>query len=213
MRRFYVLALSIPLLLVGCVDGGSIPSLPITLSLPTTAQIVDGGGTLSFQVDISNDFGADGVKWTLTGPGTLTYPQSTLVSSPKYQTVYNAPTNVAFTTSATVTATSVADPTKSAAATITVYPTVVLPALPMGLAPKVGVAFSNTLPGSGGSGPLTYAVISGALPPGLLLSASGALSGTATAVGAYTVTIQAQDKPLSGTVLGSASQTYTFTVS
>src|SRR6266699_6424724 len=191
MRRFYVLALSIPLLLVGCVDGGSIPSLPITLSLPTTAQIVDGGGTLSFQVDISNDFGADGVKWTLTGPGTLTYPQSTLVSSPKYQTVYNAPTNVASTTSATVTATSVADPTKSAAATITVYPTVVRPALPMGLAPKVGVAFS---------GPLTYAVISGALPPGLLLSASGVLSGTATAVGAYIVTIQAQDKPLGSTV-------------
>jgi hypothetical protein len=158
MRFLYVPALSIPLLLVGCVAGGSIASLPITLSLPTTPQIVDGGGTLTFQVNIDNDFGADGAKWTLKGPGTLTYPAT--ATAAKYVTFYNAPTDVAATTSATVTATSVADTTKTASATITVYPTVVLAALPLGLATKSGVAFSYTLPGSGGSGPLTYAVTS-----------------------------------------------------
>jgi len=114
MRNICAIFLALPLLLVGCVKGGDIASLPITLSLPTTPQIVDGGGSLTFVVEISNDFGADGVKWTLTGPGSLTYPSSPVVSSAKWEAYYNAPANVATTTAATLTATSVADPSKSA---------------------------------------------------------------------------------------------------
>ena len=57
----------------------------------------------------------------------------------------------------------------------------------------VGVAYSQQLTATGGTGPYTFAVTSGTLPPGLTLSAGGLLSGTPTAAGSSPVTIQATD--------------------
>jgi predicted extracellular nuclease len=54
----------------------------------------------------------------------------------------------------------------------------------------VGVAYSATVPHTG-SEPVTFAITSGALPPGLVLSASGVITGTPTAAGAFPVTITA----------------------
>jgi trimeric autotransporter adhesin len=50
--------------------------------------------------------------------------------------------------------------------------------LPTGV---VGTAFNQTLAAAGGQSPYCYAVSAGSLPPGLVLSASGVLSGTPTA--------------------------------
>ena len=71
-------------------------------------------------------------------------------------------------------------------------PITVLPAtLPE---PMVGVAYAHTLTATGGGGPpYTFAVTAGALPPGLVLSPEGALSGTPTTAGPYAFTVTATD--------------------
>ena len=57
------------------------------------------------------------------------------------------------------------------------------------------VAYSQTIVASGGSGPYTYIVLSGALPPSLTLDPNtGALSGTPTSGGVFNFTIQAGDQ-------------------
>jgi hypothetical protein len=58
---------------------------------------------------------------------------------------------------------------------------------------QVGAAYSQMITASGGTGPYTYTVSSGALPAGLALSAGGALSGTPTAAGTFYFTVTAKD--------------------
>lgn len=58
----------------------------------------------------------------------------------------------------------------------------------------VGTASSATLVASGGTPPYTWSLATGSnLPPGLSLSASGTISGTPTAAGLYSFTIQVTD--------------------
>ena len=56
----------------------------------------------------------------------------------------------------------------------------------------VGVPFSTSLSASGGTGPYTYSLDSGSIPPGLSLSGN-IISGTPTQRGAYAFTIRATD--------------------
>ncbi|MGA2831379.1 MAG: putative Ig domain-containing protein [Streptosporangiaceae bacterium] len=59
---------------------------------------------------------------------------------------------------------------------------------------QVGLAYSDTLAVSGGTGPFAWSVSTGTLPAGLTLNASsGALSGTPAAVGSYPFTVQVSD--------------------
>jgi hypothetical protein len=58
---------------------------------------------------------------------------------------------------------------------------------------QLTVAYSQTITASGGTGPYTYAITSGAQPTGLNLSAGGLLSGTPTATGTFTFTVKATD--------------------
>jgi hypothetical protein len=69
-------------------------------------------------------------------------------------------------------------------------------------------AYNQTLTGSGGTGPYTFAVTAGALPPGLALSSAGVLSGTPTSSGNYAFTATATD---SLSVAG--SQAYNLSIS
>ncbi|MCX6847408.1 MAG: putative Ig domain-containing protein [Verrucomicrobia bacterium] len=57
----------------------------------------------------------------------------------------------------------------------------------------LGASYSQTLTASGGTAPYTYALQSGDLPGGVLISSSGILSGTATAKGSFPVTIRVTD--------------------
>lgn len=59
---------------------------------------------------------------------------------------------------------------------------------------SVGGPYSQSLAvASGGTGPYTYALASGALPPGMTLSSSGLLAGTPTAGGTFNFTVRATD--------------------
>ncbi len=64
------------------------------------------------------------------------------------------------------------------------------PALPDG---TVGTAYSQSIVASGGTAPYAFAVVSGALPGGLTLNASGLLGGVPTASGSSTFEVQATD--------------------
>jgi hypothetical protein len=73
----------------------------------------------------------------------------------------------------------------------------------------VTIAYSATLTASGGTAPYTWSVSSGALPQGLTLSSAGMLSGTPTAPGSSTVTIQVTD---SATPAGKGTLTTAITI-
>lgn len=70
-----------------------------------------------------------------------------------------------------------------------------------------GVAYSVTLSATGGTGPYSWTLASGALPPGLTLSTAGAITGTPTSGGAYNFVVRATD---ANTAYG--LQSYTITV-
>ena len=58
----------------------------------------------------------------------------------------------------------------------------------------VGTAYSGSVSASGGIGaPYTFSINSGALPPGLTLSAAGAITGTPTTAGTYTFVVRGRD--------------------
>ncbi|MBX3712347.1 MAG: putative Ig domain-containing protein [Lysobacter sp.] len=70
-----------------------------------------------------------------------------------------------------------------------------------------GLAYSQTIAANGGVGPYSFAVTAGALPNGLTLSSSGALSGTTTTSGTFNFTVTATD-----TYGQTASRAYTVVV-
>ena len=82
--------------------------------------------------------------------------------------------------------------------------TVSPPTLPNG---TVGTAYSQTLTATGSAGPFTYSVISGSLPTGLALSSGGVLSGTPSAAGTQTFTVQAMDLSFNA-----GTRTYSLTI-
>ncbi len=57
----------------------------------------------------------------------------------------------------------------------------------------VSSSYQATLAASGGTSPYSWSVASGQLPAGVALSSSGTISGTPTASGTYTFTVQAKD--------------------
>ena len=74
---------------------------------------------------------------------------------------------------------------------IAAVPSLSNPAPPSG---QAGVAYSDALAVTGGTGPFTWSVSGGSLPPGLTLNSStGVLSGTPTTAGLYSFTVQVTD--------------------
>ncbi|WP_267225594.1 putative Ig domain-containing protein [Dyella silvae] len=116
--------------------------------------------------------------------------------------------NYSFTITATDGSTGTGPFTGSQSYSVTVSaPSITLSpgsSLPAG---SVSTSYSQVITASGGSGPYTYAVTSGALPAGLTLSSSGTLSGTATAGGGFSFTVTATDANAN-----TGSQAYTLTI-
>ena len=165
----------------------------VAISVTPTSSALQPSGSSQFTATVTNSSNL-AATWSATS--------GTISSSGLYQ----APAGNASST-ASVTATSVADPTKSASSSITIT---AIPLTVSGTFNPAQVDFSYTVPLAVGNGtaPYTFAVSSGQLPAGLTLSSSGTVSGTPTAAGTSNFTINVTDsKNVSG------SQAFSLTVS
>ena len=177
----------IAILIAGLTGCGTSAPQPIGVTLtPSSTKSIDQAQTVSITAQVANDASNSGVQWSVSGGGTLT--QQTTTSA-----TFNAPASVITGFTATVTATSIKDQTKTAPLTIKVspLPTIATNSLP---AATAGTAYSATLSVSGGTTPYTWSVTAGTLPLGLSLNSStGAITGTPTGTSSSSVTFQVAD--------------------
>jgi hypothetical protein len=126
--------------------------------------------------------------------------------------LYQAPT-VSVNTNATVTATSVADSTKSGTASVTITaslpPSLSIATTSLSSA-TAGTAYSNPLSASGGKSPYSWTITSGTLPAGIVLLPAGSLSGITSQTGQFNFTVQVSD---SSSPKQTAARSFTLTVS
>jgi hypothetical protein len=111
---------------------------PISVSVSPTTASVPTGSTAGFSANVQNDVRNASVTWSVSGAGCTGTACGTFgpTAAPSVG-VYTAPSVVPVPPTVTLTATSVADPTKSAAATITV--TQAIPVI-TSLSPTSGLA-------------------------------------------------------------------------
>jgi hypothetical protein len=167
------------------------PTPPISVQVSVSATQTDQGKSVTITATVTNDSSERGVSWSLNGPGSLTNPTTSSVT-------YTATSGGSSVQSATITATSIADNTKTASVGITInlLPSITTTSLPGGSA---GAAYSQTLTESGGTPPFTWSTLSwsagyGALPNGLSLGAStGTISGTLAEGGTWYFWVQLAD--------------------
>lgn len=182
------------------VPGGGTPAIVANVSLsPASAQSIDDGQTLNIAATLTNHSSGKGISWSMTGVGTLTNETTTGVA-------YNAPATGAG--SATITATVVADTTRTVSLTIfvTAAPSITASSLPAG---TEGAAYGQTVPASGGAGTLTFSLISGTLPAGLTLSGAGAITGAPTGpIGTANFTVMVTDS----SAVGPQSSTHSLSI-
>lgn len=170
----------------------------LTIAAPTLT-LTPSSGTLNapYGTAFSQSFAANGgigpYSYSLSGalPAGLTFNAASGVVSG----TPTVPGSYSITVTATDTGSSGAGAPFTVAGNFTIdvpAPTIVI--TPTTLSnPTAGTAYNQQLSAGGGVGPYGYSVSAGALPPGLVLSASGLLSGTPTSSGAFNVTIQAAD--------------------
>ncbi len=165
--------------------------------IPATAT-VSSGGTEQFTALVSNTSNV-AVTWSAS-PGTISNSG-----------IYSAPAVTANTT-ATVTARSAADTTKTATASVTITPPppppVIISTTSLSNA-TAGAAYSNSLNATGGTPPYTWTLFSGSLPAGITMQSAGSLSGTTSKTGLFTITVAVTD---SSTQKQTSSAALTLTV-
>jgi len=97
----------------------------------------------------------------------------------------------------TYTATNAVGTSDAATVTVTVSPPTIIVTTTTLSPGNLNVAYSQNLNASGGASPYTFALASGALPPGLTLSAGGNVSGTPTTAGTFNFTVSGTDSSTS----------------
>jgi hypothetical protein len=150
------------------------------------------------------------VKWSASGTGVTGTACGTFSDSTTTSATYNAPSSVAADLSITVTATSIADSTKSGSAVVMISPPPTVTTTALSNATP-NATYSATLQATGGVGTLTWSIASGTLPTGLSLNNSGVISGDPTVSGTSTFTVQVTDSSaaVGGPVSGEAKLSLT----
>jgi large repetitive protein len=184
--------------------------VPFTLpGAPTigTAAAGDSAATVTWTAPASNGFSAiTGYVVTPYIAGVAQTPQ-TFSSTATTQTVTGLTPGTSYTFRVAAVNAAGTGPASAASGAVTVNagPSLTFAAPPAG---EAGVAYSDQLTETGGTGTLTWSVSSGTLPPGLTLNSStGLLSGTPTASGSYAFTVKVTDA-----FGASATQATTLTV-
>lgn len=193
ITRFAVFLLSLSL--AACGGGGSSGTsnvgvgIGISLTSPTGTTLVQQGDTLEIDATVVNDTSNAGVTWAITGDGTIS-------SSDTTKAIVQTPTGIVGSTFATLTATSITDPTQISSVTITVNGTPSIPQ-PVVFPANQSIAYATYVAVAGGLAPYTWTVSSGTLPSGLNLdgstSATIGIVGTPTATGSTTVSLTVTD--------------------
>ncbi len=166
----------------GCGGGGG-TTIMVGI-IPNSAQKVDQGSALNFQATTANDTankGAGrGVTWTLTGTGCAGAGCGTFTNVMPNSVTYTAPMGDTTTLSVTLTATSISNTHATATVSISVElpPSFTTLTLPGG---TNGTAYSQQIQVANGVAPLMFSLAPGStLPGGLVLNASGLISGRPT---------------------------------
>ncbi|MFL6314505.1 MAG: beta strand repeat-containing protein [Terriglobales bacterium] len=176
-------------------------NLSITIAQPlliTTTSLADGVVGASYTQTLSATGGDANYTWSLSSgslPAGLTLSSSGVISG--------APTAATTGTSFTVQVQDTGTPqqTKTQLLSIRIAAPLVVTTAPTLPDAIIGVPYSATLQSGGGTSPVLWSLISGALPPGLQLSTAGVISGTPTLSSASsstlspagTFTVQAKD--------------------
>ena len=180
------LFLLLALALTGCGAGGYIGGGISAIS--ASAITIDAGQSFSINTQES---GQETVSWTLAGSSCNGAACGTLSSETGLATIYTAPPGLSSQLQVTLTA-AIAGTQSKKVVSITVNPDPVIAGTPP--PGVVGVPYSTTLTASGGTGALTWSVVSGNPPAGLTFNpATGVLSGTPTTVGTSAFTVQVVD--------------------
>ncbi len=192
-----LLAVCGSLVIAACGGGGSYnppgssPAISITL-FPLGQTDVDAGQAVKFTATVENDSSNKGVTWSCSVTGLTDAACGTFTNSMSTSATYNSPSQVSANLSVTVTATSIADPGISSSATVLVFPPLGITTATLASATP-NANYIATLQASGGVAPLTWRLDAGALPGGLSLNSSGAITGAPTAFGTFTFTVQVAD--------------------
>jgi len=198
-------------ILTDCGGGGSStpppppPPPPPTLTI-TTTMLGDGVTGTAYSVTLQATGGTGTRTWACCTsgalPGGLTLNSAgAITGTPAAAGTFN------FTVSVTDQGTPQQSDTQALSIRIADPLAITTTTLPDG---TVNVAYNQTVAATGGITPLSWSVASGALPGVLTLDpASGVISGTPTAAGAFTFTVQVQD---SSNPAQSTSQSLTIVV-
>ncbi|MGA2986911.1 MAG: putative Ig domain-containing protein [Terriglobia bacterium] len=193
--------------------GGGTPTPPaIYVSIsPSTQTNIDQGQAVKFTATVGNDSSDKGAAWSCSGTGVTGATCGTFTGTTTTAATYNAPASVSGNRSITVTATSMADSTKTSSAVVMVLPPPSVTATALTNATP-NANYSATLQATGGVGTLTWTVAGGALPTGLSLSGSGAITGDPTVSGTSTFTVQVTDSSAAPGGPASAQAQFSLTV-
>lgn len=180
---------------------------PLTI---TTSALLGGNLGVAYSQTLVATGGIPGYVWSLDQSSS---PLPTGLSLNPSGVISGTPTT-AGTATIIVKVTDSASRTATKQLSLIISPPGVIPITITSLSPlpsgTVGTAYAILLTSSGGTPPLSWSVVSGALPVGLTLNPStGQISGTPTTAGSSTFTIRAQD---SGTPQQSDQKQFSLTV-
>ena len=212
---------------LGSVDGallvnewgvGSTTGPDFALTASAAGGTVQAGKTGTFTVSVAESgAGQSLVTLTVAEPNGVTVavqPGSIVPGTPAAVTIAVSATAAAGTQILMLTGRDASGmQTLTYALTVTPAPAITVAVLPAALpAGTVGASYPQAaIVSVGGTAPYTYAVSSGALPTGLVLSTAGVLSGTPGAAGSFTFTVTATDSSM-GTGPHTGSQSYTLSI-
>jgi len=173
-------------------DGISIATKPLSIKINpaltiTTTSLPNSDVGVAYSQTLAVSGGSGIYTWSIFA-GSL--PAGLLLTAPT-GIVFGTPTTAATSNFTVQVADGITTATQFFSITINPALTITTASLPNG---DVGVAYSQTLTVSGGSGIYTWSIFSGSLPPGLSLAvATGAISGTPTSAGTYNFTVRVAD--------------------